>query len=480
MPDQNNPSNQAQNPVPGTAPPISQTPPPPVVDSGDVLPPFPSDLPTDVAAPTTTPAAGSAPPPLDIPPVITPTGKPKGKFGGKKVIATILGLLVLVGGLGAGIILVKQQQDIREKAAIAEPCKACVNRVCQQIASPPECSNTLNECTTVGAACGVPTICTPGAERDCKTSLNCPGKEQCTSSGTWGGTCYDIADNCPPMEEAKELPDCPNTDCNLPAPKPAGAVDCKLPGTNRQTVCCPTDKPLYNSETGRCVTTTTTNRCETIAQFPTGNTNSTQITITQVMADRCEWACRNRNDWQLDVYMYRCDEIGGDVRGGCSKNGTLIASKAQVGKTYPASPPTLECGTIQVDVGCFNPYGSYGTVGWVSKSASRACAPSAPPGEGPTAQCLNVKAYDTSWNPLSPDDLAQLKAGDVVRFAVAGTTTGGSFDKARFKINGVQRPEVTQKKPGTEEFYDEYTIPEGITSFSIGAQIHHATLGWSN
>jgi len=69
--------------------------------------------------------------------------------------------------------------------------------------------------------------------------------------------------------------------------------------------------------------------------------------------------------------------------------------------------------------------------------------------------------------------------GDTVRFTVAGQASSGSFDKARFKINGVQRPEVTGKRPATEEYYDEYTIPAGITTFTINAQIHHATLGWS-
>ncbi|KKU16846.1 MAG: Chitin-binding lectin 1, partial [Candidatus Woesebacteria bacterium GW2011_GWC2_45_9] len=103
-----------------------------------------------------------------------------------------------------------------------------------------------------------------------------------------------------------------------------------------------------------------------------------------------------------------------------------------------------------------------------------------PPPPPPTAQCLNIQAFDTSWNKLSSTDLSNLKPGDKVRFTVAGQASSGNFDKARFKINGVQRPEVTQKKPSSEEYYDEYTIPEGITTFSIGAQIHHTTLGWSN
>lgn len=95
-----------------------------------------------------------------------------------------------------------------------------------------------------------------------------------------------------------------------------------------------------------------------------------------------------------------------------------------------------------------------------------------------TAACGDVKAYDTNWKLLTSDDLKSLKTGAIVRFAVAGTTNSGSFDKARFTINGTQRPEVTTKKPSTDEFYDEYTIPAGTTSFTVSAQVHHVVLGW--
>jgi len=99
---------------------------------------------------------------------------------------------------------------------------------------------------------------------------------------------------------------------------------------------------------------------------------------------------------------------------------------------------------------------------------------------GPTAQCLNIKAFDVNWALLTSEQLKALKAGDKVRFTVGGTASSGSFDKAKFKINGVDRPEVAAKRPDSNEFYDEYTIPEGVTTFTINAQIHHTTLGWSN
>ncbi len=93
-----------------------------------------------------------------------------------------------------------------------------------------------------------------------------------------------------------------------------------------------------------------------------------------------------------------------------------------------------------------------------------------------TGQCQNIQAYDTNWTKIT--DLSTLKAGDKVRFTAAGSATAGSFDKARFTINGTLRPEVTQKKPTTGEYFDEYTIPAGTTTFSVKAEVHHSTLGW--
>jgi hypothetical protein len=88
-----------------------------------------------------------------------------------------------------------------------------------------------------------------------------------------------------------------------------------------------------------------------------------------------------------------------------------------------------------------------------------------------TPICQNIKAYDTSWVALTTDQLKTLKGGDKVRFAVKGAN--GTFDKAQFKVNNATVwTESTEKKPSTQEFFIEYTIPEGITSFNVQAQVH--------
>lgn len=89
------------------------------------------------------------------------------------------------------------------------------------------------------------------------------------------------------------------------------------------------------------------------------------------------------------------------------------------------------------------------------------------------AQCVSIKAFSNTWQPLSATDLTKLKNGDVVRFTVMGTTTNGTVDKARFNINGTQRAETNSKRPGTDEYFDEYTIPINTTNFNVTAQVHH-------
>jgi hypothetical protein len=94
-----------------------------------------------------------------------------------------------------------------------------------------------------------------------------------------------------------------------------------------------------------------------------------------------------------------------------------------------------------------------------------------------TNQCGEVKAYDANWNQLTGSQLQTLTTGTVVKFAVMGTTSSGTLDQARFIINGSTPINTNAKKPGTEEFYIDYTIPAGVTSFTVEAQVHHATLG---
>lgn len=95
--------------------PTADTIPPIFVDQGDLPPMINSSAPS---VPLTT--VGSAAPTDDIVstvmPAITTSGTPKKKFAGGKIIATILGLFLLIGGVGAGVYLTGQNQNVNEKA----------------------------------------------------------------------------------------------------------------------------------------------------------------------------------------------------------------------------------------------------------------------------------------------------------------------------------------------------------------------------
>lgn len=91
-----------------------------------------------------------------------------------------------------------------------------------------------------------------------------------------------------------------------------------------------------------------------------------------------------------------------------------------------------------------------------------------------TASCKNIKAFDANWVRLDDAGLAALKAGAIVKFTVRGETTEGEFTKARFTINGVLLPITRLERPGVpKEFYIDYTVPSGVTKFTVGAEIYH-------
>ena len=114
----------------------------------------------------------------------------------------------------------------------------------------------------------------------------------------------------------------------------------------------------------------------------------------------------------------------------------------------------------------------------------KGCVPGTnkPPKDTPppdvTASCQDVKAYKADWTVINSNQLKNLKVGDSVNLCVSGTTTQGKFDKARFQINNGAKQETETKRPGSDDFCKNYTVPAGITTFNIEAEIHHPTLGW--
>ncbi len=90
------------------------------------------------------------------------------------------------------------------------------------------------------------------------------------------------------------------------------------------------------------------------------------------------------------------------------------------------------------------------------------------------SSCTQIKVYDVDWNLLNAQQLSGLIPGQNIYFTVTGS--GGSFDKARFTINGVLNSDTTNLKPGSSrEFYQQYIIPTGEVNFTINADLHDST-----
>ncbi|BCX15042.1 MAG: hypothetical protein KatS3mg088_725 [Patescibacteria group bacterium] len=311
----------------------------------------------------------------------------------KTIVASILGILLLAGGVGAGTFLVKQRQDIREKAAL------------------PTCEQEGGKCVPESY------YCTEGSTSE----FRCPTGKKCGFG-----------------------------DCSLPksTPSPIKTTEPKPEPTNPPSLCNRVPTNQIRKEWG--------------------NT----LTITQEDINKCKAACPDGVIW---VSKYKCDGI--NLSQGCQDNGTVLTWNAKAGDSF--SVGTLDCGTVQIDAGCKNSANTYGNVAYLSTSANVPCntpAPTNPPIEE-TTQCLNLKVYDTNWNIIPNNLLSQLKPGDKIRFAASGSPAN-KIDKAKFTINGVETLEISNKKPGSDEFYTEYEIPSGVRSFTVTVKLHHITLGW--
>lgn len=453
------------------------------------LPTFPemTDFPTIPAVPQDIGTTPQAPGPTDIPPIITNSKTPK-KRGGK-LIATILGIFLLVGAVGAGVVLVGQKQLFKQKADNSYICRMCMQDCLERLSGPGEdqsrcdglcdtqcnsggsesggpakvsdvplannpctegyinttgacCLNgqmeriyrrtdctTYNDCT--GPACTAPTTtCTSGDKKSCTTTQSCPGEFVCEYNGKWSTTCYDIADNCPPQTQSAEIP--ASTSCSLTGNRICVGNDvtgdCYQGGQGGQYACY-----KLTGDYGKVISTCANGDsiCSCTCPSP----------YTWKAHENGHWWCFDTAAGTCDgqyPYAERCSLLPQQCTGGTT---TATTEDVQTPTPPPGSTPTP------------------------------------PPTPGSNAACYAVKAYDTSWNLLTNAQLSALSARDIVRFTVSGTPAN-QIDKARFTINGVLEPEVITKKPGTDEYYTEYTIPPVVVSFTVTAQVHHLTLGW--
>lgn len=361
-------------------------------DQNQPINPTPSfpDIPDIPAAP----AADTAPQ--------VPTPQPKKNKG--RILATILGIFLLVGAVGAGVILVGQRQLFQQKAG-DEVCVA-VSRCTDEHMCPNPCYDVVN----LGA-------CTPPQEG----YVMC----DCVRNDTSCNNPTSTPSNCLPNESTcSEGSQC----CTL---------ICVSNKCRSATSCDKTCSPDHLEEPGYCGGTNNEYWCNHIIGDPlqyNGGNSCPAPYNHMVTLDECNYCSDTTGQHPCDAGV-RCS-LAPDPR--CT-GGTPTPPPGATPTPTPTATPTL------------------------------------PPGCPTAPQCTGVKAYDTGWNLLTSAQLSALTAGDKVRFA-ASCTPVTDADKAEFTINTVET-EVTTQKPGTGEYYYEYTIPSGVTSFTVSAKLHSISLG---
>lgn len=175
------------------------TTPPPVLED-IVLPPMTDNKPISEIKEKVT-DTGSAAPSDDIVMQTQPiSSNPRKKFAGGRVIATILGLFLLVGGLGAGVMLVGQNQNPNEQASScydtclrqtgdAVECNAiCKWQNPNEPTTPPE---KIPECSSNGLGCEANEKCINGK---CEPKTTEP-PYSCNLPDMLNGYCKNIPTN---------------------------------------------------------------------------------------------------------------------------------------------------------------------------------------------------------------------------------------------------------------------------------------------
>lgn len=538
---------------------------------------------------------GGPPPTAPVVGTTAPTGGTKSRSTGK-IVATIFGLLLLVGGIGAGIILVNQQQTLKEKAAGGISCGA---GVCNdgfsfgQDCNAPQAScdqRKYEACTSPGVHGGIksggdPITCGAGtggtggtgatlsAGQQCAAGSNilgnCPAGYACsqyTYSGCPAGQvkCYDqggnattcqvlgsssAADKCSQLLPTTSIRGarcesvttgggapsgnaCSGSCCNADTAGGFHVRSCSCGGSLSNGRCDKTNGTCHDAGGSACIPS---NFCGSMqldvvnandqesgiaiarngqsvctgGQLPVvqpGGGGGIVSTSNKACGDTCssDSDCRNpsANGSNVKCINGTCQNtscVGKTIPGAncdcsslnaCGQGCSATVGLCQTGSTCryivgpsctadpnPAVPSTTFCVPNPVPAGWTEPKcvaRDQGNAYVLNASGQnptlaeiqQACAPTV------TAQCSNVGSYDTNWNPLTVAELSALKPGDKVRFTVTGTTSAGAFDQARFTINGAQQTPVTGKRPNSADFFEEYTIPAGVTNFTVTAQIH--------
>jgi len=439
-------------------------------------PTFP-DTPDIPAMPVTDTPQTPTPPPtpsddiLNIPPMIVDSSSSKKRSG--RIIATILGILILVGAVGAGVILTREKQLFREKAV-------------GESYSCPSCGTCTQSCSAGGFNWDGNQYTVPNGAYSIKNK--CAGVDLVAS----GQACA-----CLPISHIT-CADCEGYDtCDLPNVERyfvrggsgvTNGWESNYCGTQQVDITWGGSNPSYFHSVGninssvcnQATATPTPTATATATATPTATPTTTATptpTATPTGAPTCSSLTLSPSE--INLKPGETQAVTATLVGSVATGVTFWTNNNDVAVPSPNNPPNDYTPPYTSTVVAVAP----GTVTFTAQGlpliGNESCKDTITVNVTGTLlpQCLNVQAYDTNWNLLTSAQLSALTAGSVVRFTVSGTPAD-QIDKAIFTINGVLGPEVTTPKPGTNEYYYEYTIPAGVSSFTVTAQIHHLTLGW--
>lgn len=365
-----------------------------------------------------------------------PTAYTGRRFSGRAV-AMIMGLLVLVGAVAAGVVLVQQQQNINEKAA-GTAAERCIDN--------PSVSGSIK----LTGAEGCPTSLSGSkfagpAPNPSASDGGCLGYSQNRSGWTLTTSSYKPSPSCGQCEQVDV------TYLGQDFGVYAYGGPCSG-GSNP-----PPSAPPPPSSGGNCDVTAMT----MVPDNPL-NVGDTAVITVKVKVKQ------------------------GDVNRTFATEGDKSIATASLGGKFNKSAGTqtinvtaVAPGTASVTYKMETIY--FGKTSTCTKSLNVVVNDNTPPPPPPTAsgQCQAVAVYDTSWNKLTSTQMSALKAGDTIRVAVKGAVTnGGNISKARFTFNGSLRSPITQQRAETGEYYEDIVIPQGATSVTLKGEVYNDSLGW--
>ena len=354
---------------------------------------------------------------------------------------------------------------------------------------------TLSSCTTNGSnTCTQPCLGTQGSDQNlvvfgtpnCQGS-NCTTDSDCPGQSCIGGQCQDAQAGIVCNTQGSAFTTCPDNvvqSLQQSCAQAAQAAGCYNTGSGPVTC---TSYRLFTCSRN------TAAEVDTISGQNCGeNPSSPSTTKPAPPTNFC-------GTWQIDCYSGPAGFEGGIDKSDCGattspspgvspppddrrscpgEGGNCFIIADLTDPNNPGNP--VNCGVVGKDEG--------------SSEATQTCGEGriccVAKGGALPGGCAGVWVYKTvpinsSYPSLNPnpiytiENLALLKPGTVVYLGISGMGISDSYGKARFSVNGAAPTETTRYitridrfGTGRRAFWLPYTIPAGITSFTIVGDIY--------